>query len=68
MKKVTDIDEISHVEDLNETFDENEVLVYVLPFDEDIHAFVPKHQEDNMITDNPFEDLDDTLFHDFGSE
>jgi hypothetical protein len=41
MKKVTDIDEISHVEDLNETFDENEVLVYVLPFDEDIHAFIP---------------------------
>jgi hypothetical protein len=27
-----------------------------------------RHQEENIISDNPFEDIDDTLFHDFGSE
>jgi hypothetical protein len=28
----------------------------------------PAHQEENMMSCNPFEDLDDTSFHDFGSE
>jgi hypothetical protein len=56
-------------ENLDETFDEEEVLISTLPFDEDIQAFVPPaHQEENMISDNPFEDLDDALFCDFGSE
>jgi hypothetical protein len=45
------------------------VLISSLPFDEDIQAFVPlAHQEENMVSCNPFEDLDDTLFHDSGSE
>jgi hypothetical protein len=62
-------DEVSHVEDLDETFDEDEVLISSLPFDEDIQASVPPaHQEENMMSCDPFEDLDDTLFHDFGSE
>jgi hypothetical protein len=40
-----------------------------MKFDEDIQAFVPPaHQEENMMSCNPFEDLDVTLFHDFGSE
>jgi hypothetical protein len=66
MKKVTkNIDD----EDPDETFDEEEVLISSLPFDEDIQAFVPPaHQEENMMSCNPFEDLDDTLFCDFGSE
>jgi hypothetical protein len=56
-------------EDPDETFDEDEVLISSLPFDEDIQAFVPPaHQEENMMSCNPFEDLDDTLFHDFGNE
>jgi hypothetical protein len=45
------------------------VLIYALPLDEDIQASVPPaHQEENMMSCDPFEDLDDTLFHDFGSE
>jgi hypothetical protein len=49
-------------ENPNEIFDEEEVLISTIPFDEDIQAFVPPaHQEENMISDNPFEDLDDTL-------
>jgi hypothetical protein len=37
--------------------------------DEDIQTSVlPAHQEENMMSCDPFEDLDDTLFHDFGSE
>jgi hypothetical protein len=54
---------------LDETFDEEEALISSLPFVEDIHAFVPpSHQEENMMSYNPFEDLDETLFRDFGSE
>jgi hypothetical protein len=64
-----DPDEFSHVEDPDKTFDEDEVLISSLPFDEDIQASVPPaHQEENMMSCDPFEDLDDTLFHDFGSE
>jgi hypothetical protein len=52
---------------LDETLEE--VPISTLPFDEDIQAFVPPaHQEENMISDNHFEDLDDALFCDFGSE
>jgi hypothetical protein len=28
----------------------------------------PAHQEENMMSYNPFEKLDDALFHDFGNE
>jgi hypothetical protein len=64
-----DPDEVSHVEDPDETFDEDEVLISSLPLDEDIQASAPPaHQEENMMSCDPFEDLDDTLFHDFGSE
>jgi hypothetical protein len=64
-----DPDEFSHVEDPDDTFDEDEVLISTIPFDEDIHAsFPPTHQEENMMSCDPFEDLDDTLFHDFESE
>jgi len=55
--------------DLNETFDEDKVLIYALPFDEDIQASVPPaHQEENMMSCNPLEDLDDTLSHDLESK
>jgi hypothetical protein len=48
---------------------EDEVILFSLPFDEDIWASIsPAHQEENMISYNPFENFDDTLFHDFGSE
>jgi hypothetical protein len=68
-------DEVSHVEDPEETFvsmlplDEDEVLISTLPIVEDIQASDPfAHQEENMMSCNPLEDLDDTLFHDLGSE
>jgi hypothetical protein len=64
-----DPDEVSHVEDLDKTFDEDEVLISALPLDEDIQASAPPaHQEENMMSCDPFEDINDTLFHDFGSE
>jgi hypothetical protein len=45
------------------------VIISSIPFDEDIHDFVPPtHQEENMMSYDPFEDLDDTLFNEFGSE
>jgi hypothetical protein len=48
---------------------EDKVLVSSLPFDEDIQASFPHaHQEENMMNCDPFEDLDDALFHDFGSK
>jgi hypothetical protein len=48
---------------------EDEALVFSLPFDEDIQSFVPLvHQKGNMESYNPFENFDDTLFHDFGNE
>jgi hypothetical protein len=63
------IDEYSHAKDIDETSKEDEVLVSTLPFDEDIQASVPlAHQEENMMSHNPLEKLDDALFHDFGSE
>jgi hypothetical protein len=63
------LEEYSDEENMVETFDEEEILISTLPFDEDIHAFVPPtHQEENMISDNPFEYINDTLFYEFGSE
>jgi hypothetical protein len=45
------------------------VFISSLPLDEDIHASAPPtHQEENMMICDPFEDLDDALFHDFGSK
>jgi hypothetical protein len=53
----------------DETFNEDEVLVSNLSFYEDIQASVPPvHQEENMMSCNPLEDLDDTSFHYFVSE
>jgi hypothetical protein len=63
-----DPDEVSHVKYLEKTFDEDEVLISSLPLDEDIQASPPPaHQEENMMIRDPFEDLDDALFHVFGS-
>jgi len=63
-----DPDEFSYVEYLDETFYEDEVLIFALPFDEDIQTFVPPaHQEENMMSCNYFEYIDDTLCHDFGN-
>jgi len=54
-------------EDPNETYDEDEVSA--LPLDEDIQTFAPlAHQEDTMMSYNPFENFDDALFHDYGNK
>jgi hypothetical protein len=54
-------------EDLDETYDEDEV--YSLPLDEDIHTSTsPAHQEENMMSYNPFEIFYDALFHECGNE
>ena len=40
-----------------------------LPLDEDIHTSTsPTHQEDKMMSYNPFENFDDALFRDYGNE
>jgi hypothetical protein len=58
-----DLDE----EDPDEIYDEEEV--FSLPIDEDIQTFVsPAHQEENMMTCNPFENFDYALFHVFGNK
>jgi hypothetical protein len=63
------LEEYPDDENLDETFDEEEVFISTLSFDEHIQGFAPAaHQEENMISDNPFQDLDDNLFYDFGSE
>jgi hypothetical protein len=63
-----DPDEAYHVEDFEEAFNEDEVLSLNDP-DEDIQAVIPPtHQEENTMSYDPFEDLDDSLFHDPGSE
>jgi hypothetical protein len=62
-----DLDEVSHFEDPNETFNEDKVLVSTLSLHEDIKEFSPPtHQEENMMRHDPFEYIDDDLFHDFG--
>jgi hypothetical protein len=54
-------------EDLNKTYDEDELST--LPLDEDTHtAAPPAHQEENMMSYNPFENFYDSLFRDFGNE
>jgi hypothetical protein len=53
-------------EDPDETYDEDEV--FSLPLDEDIQTSTHAHQEENMMSYNPFENFDDALFHDCGNE
>jgi hypothetical protein len=54
-------------EDSNKTCDQDEVSS--LPLDEDTHIFSSlAHQEENMMSYNPFENFDDALFHDCGNE
>jgi hypothetical protein len=63
------IDEDSHSKYLDETSNEDEVIVSTLPFHEDNQASVPlAHQEENMMSRKSFEKLDDALFHECGSE
>jgi hypothetical protein len=40
------LDEFSHVEDLDDTFDEVEALASSLPLDEYVHTFTPLAHED----------------------
>jgi hypothetical protein len=52
---------------LDDTYDEDDVSS--LPLDENIQTFASHvHQEENMISYDPFENFDDFLFHDFGNE
>jgi hypothetical protein len=58
-----DLDE----EDPVDIYDEDEV--FSLPLDEDIQTFVsPTHQEEKIMSYNPFENFDDALIHDFGNK
>jgi hypothetical protein len=60
------IEEDHDGEDLDETYDEYEV--FSLPLDEDIQTSSPlAHQEENMMSFNPFENFDDALFHECGN-
>jgi hypothetical protein len=44
-------------------------IVFSIPFDEYIQSYVPLvNKKENMASYNPFENFDDTLFHDFGNE
>jgi hypothetical protein len=61
-------DEACHIEYYEEEFNEDEVLSLNDP-DEDIQVVIPPtHQEENIMSYDPFENLDDNLFHDTGSE
>jgi hypothetical protein len=61
------LEEDPNEEDLNETYDEDEV--YSLPLDEVIHtSSSPAHQEDNMMSYNHFENFDDALLHECGNK
>jgi hypothetical protein len=63
------LDEFYHIVDPDETFDEDKVLIYAIPLDEDIKAYAyPAHQEENMMSCDPFEKLDDVIFHESRSE
>jgi hypothetical protein len=63
-----DLDEFYHVEYSKEEFIEDEVLSLNNP-DDDIQATIPStHQEENIMSYGPFEELDENLFHDLGSE
>jgi hypothetical protein len=62
-----------HEEKLEEDLDPDDICdedeVFSLPLDEDIQTSASlAHQEENMISYNPFESFDDALFHDFGNE
>jgi hypothetical protein len=47
---------------MDETYNEDEVSS--LPIDENIQTSAPpSHQEENMMSYNPFENFDDSLFH-----
>jgi hypothetical protein len=60
-------DEENLEEDPDETYDEDKVSS--LPLDEDIHPSTPlAHQEENTMSYNPFENVDDALFHDCENE
>ena len=64
-----DIDDVSRARNLDKKFDEDNMLILDLPLDEDIQAIVSlTDQEENIVSGDPFEDLDDILFHDLGSE
>jgi len=64
-----DIDDVSRARNPDKTFDEDKVLIPDLPLDEDIQAIVsPTDQEENIVSGDPFEYLDNILFHDLGSE
>jgi hypothetical protein len=60
------IEEDADEEDLDERYDEDEVSN--LPLNEDIQTSAPTHQEENMMSYNPFENFDDALFHDCGNK
>jgi hypothetical protein len=56
-------------EDPYETYDEDEFLISSLPLNKDIQTYAsPSHQEDNMMSYNPFENFDDVVFHECGNE
>jgi hypothetical protein len=49
-------EEVSHVQYLDDMFDEDEVLIFAFPLDENIQASViPAHQQENMMSCDPFE-------------
>jgi len=61
-------DEAYYVEDSEEAFNQVEVVSLNDP-DEDIQATIPPtHQEEKIMSYDPFKDLDDSLFHDPVSE
>jgi hypothetical protein len=74
---------MNHIRELFPALDDEEVLeeqIYEESYQEDLmmkiqmrhmkKALISRraHQEENMMSCDPFEDLDDTLFHDLGSE
>jgi hypothetical protein len=51
---------MNHIRELFPTLDDEEVL--------EEQTYEESYQEENMMSCDPFEDLDDTLFHDLRSE
>jgi hypothetical protein len=61
------IEEDPDEEDPDETYDEDDISS--LPLDEDFQTSAPpRHQEENMMSCNPFDNFDDALFHDCGND